>query len=285
MDLALARTFLAIAEVGSFVKAADQLYVTQSTVSARVKQLEALLGQQLFLRSKAGATLTAAGVKFRPFAEKMLQIWEQAQHEAGLPENFRAMLVIGVEFTLWQRLLVHWLPWMRNALPEVAIRAEVDNSQSLMRKLQDGIIDMAVTYTPLHRNEFTIDTLLAEELIMVSSNKKAFKPWDDGYIYVDWGAGFRAEHMETFPGYEASAIAVSYGPLALQHLLVNEGAAYLPRRIVRPMLEDGRLFEVPDMPVFSWPVYIVYADTSDEEQFAIARQGLHYIASQEDISS
>lgn len=127
MDLALARTFLAIAEVGNFVKAADQLYVAQSTVSARVKQLEALLGQQLFLRSKAGATLTAAGVKFRPFAEKMLQIWEQAQHEAGLPENFRAMLVIGVEFTLWQRLLVHWLPWMRNALPEVAIRAEVDN--------------------------------------------------------------------------------------------------------------------------------------------------------------
>ena len=75
MDINLARTFLAICEVGNFVKASERLYVTQSTVSTRVKLLEDMLGQPLFVRTKAGASLTAAGVQFRPFAEKLIQTW------------------------------------------------------------------------------------------------------------------------------------------------------------------------------------------------------------------
>ena len=58
MDIGLARTFLAIADAGNFVKAAERLNITQSTVSARVKLLESLLGQALFVRSKSGAQLT-----------------------------------------------------------------------------------------------------------------------------------------------------------------------------------------------------------------------------------
>ena len=282
MDLALARTFLTIAEVGNFVGAADQLYITQSTVSARVKLLEDLLGHRVFERSKAGATLTPAGIRFRPFAEKMLQLWEHAQHEAGLPEDFKAMLVVGVEFALWERLLVQWIPWMRRSLPDVAIRAEVNSAQSLMRQLQDGNIDLAVTYTPLHRNDFTIDTLMEEHLVLVSSSMETTRPWQEGYIYVDWGPGFRTNHMDAFPHYDVPIIAVSYGPVALQQILTNGGAAYLPRRFVRPMLEDGRLFEIPDAPVFIWPVYSVYAGESGDNRFNVALQGLHYVASIED---
>ncbi len=56
MDITLARTFLAICQTGNFVRASEQLYVTQSRVSARIKQLEDLLGQHLFIRTKAGAS-------------------------------------------------------------------------------------------------------------------------------------------------------------------------------------------------------------------------------------
>ena len=61
MDIDQARTFLAIVAHGTFLEAARRLHVTQSTVSARVQNLESELGAQLFVRNRAGATLTAAG--------------------------------------------------------------------------------------------------------------------------------------------------------------------------------------------------------------------------------
>ena len=54
MDVAAAKTFLAIVEAGNFVAAAQRLHVTQSTVSARIKTLESALGRELFIRNKAG---------------------------------------------------------------------------------------------------------------------------------------------------------------------------------------------------------------------------------------
>ena len=54
MDITLARTFLMVAETGSFIEAARRMNVTQSTVSARIKVLEGQLGRPLFERSKIG---------------------------------------------------------------------------------------------------------------------------------------------------------------------------------------------------------------------------------------
>ncbi len=65
MDVNLARTFLMVAETGSFIDAARKMNVTQSTVSARIKGLEDLLGRPLFRRSKTGATPTPAGEQFQ----------------------------------------------------------------------------------------------------------------------------------------------------------------------------------------------------------------------------
>ncbi|MFK5098316.1 LysR family transcriptional regulator, partial [Klebsiella pneumoniae] len=68
MDIQLARTFLMVAETGSFIEAGRRMNVTQSTVSARIKSLEELFGRPLFERSKSGATLTAAGDQFQKHA-------------------------------------------------------------------------------------------------------------------------------------------------------------------------------------------------------------------------
>ena len=59
MDLALLKTFLSVAESGSFAAASERLFVTQSAVSLRIQRLEDQLGKPLFLRSKAGAIIRA----------------------------------------------------------------------------------------------------------------------------------------------------------------------------------------------------------------------------------
>ena len=79
MDIELARTFLTIVETGSFVRAAERLNVTQTTVSARVRSLEDQLRRPVFVRNKSGSTLTPAGEQFQPFARTLVQVWERAR--------------------------------------------------------------------------------------------------------------------------------------------------------------------------------------------------------------
>jgi len=281
MDISLARTFLAICDVGNFVRAAEQIYVTQSTVSARIKLLEVLLGQPLFVRTKAGSSLTPAGARFKPFAENLVQTWEHARQDVGLPEDFTSLLTIGVEFTLWERLLVSWIPWIRKAIPDLALRAEAGTSAYLMRQLVDGLLELVVTYTPQQRSGMVIEELMEEELVFVSSDPTTKGPWERDYIYVDWGPEFRIEHMDAFPSQDTPIIAVNYGPLALQHIFLNGGSAYLPMRIIRPRIKDGTLHLIPEMPVFGRPVYVVHIQTEDDTRFETAIQGLRYVASLE----
>jgi DNA-binding transcriptional LysR family regulator len=73
MDIQLAQTFLDIVNTGSFVRAAKRLNVSQTTVSARVRLLESQLGRSLFVRNKAGASLTPAGEQFLRYAQVLVQ--------------------------------------------------------------------------------------------------------------------------------------------------------------------------------------------------------------------
>ena len=78
MNIAAIQTFLAIVETGSLARAASKLNVTQSTVTTRLKTLEATLGQKLINRSKTGATTTNAGLRLQRYAEAIAGSWRQA---------------------------------------------------------------------------------------------------------------------------------------------------------------------------------------------------------------
>lgn len=282
MNIDLARTFLEIVETGNFNKAAERLSVTQSTVSMRIKALEDEIGRPLFTRSKSGTELTAAGMQFRRYATTLVRVWEQARQEIALPPGFRTVLNVGGQFSLWDRLLVQWIPWMRTALPEVALRAEVGASDGLMRQLSEGLLDIGVMYSPQSRPGMSIEKLLEERLIMVSTQRRAVGEWDEDYVLVDWGPEFRAAHGQAFPDLKTPAVSVGLGALGLQHILSYGGTGYFPMRVVRGYLASGRLFAVTDAPEFRRPAYLVFAqDEGRAEWFHTALDGLRYVASLE----
>jgi DNA-binding transcriptional LysR family regulator len=100
MDIDLAKTFLQIARSGSFVAAAAQLHVTQTTVTARVQNLESQLGCALFVRNRAGAKLTSDGERFIAYATQLVQTWDAARRDLPLQGNEEETLRLGAEFTL-----------------------------------------------------------------------------------------------------------------------------------------------------------------------------------------
>ena len=282
MNIDLARTFLEIAETGNFNKAAERLHVTQSTVSMRINALEDELGRPLFARSKAGTELTAAGNQFRRYATTMVRVWEQARQELALPPGFRSVLTVGGQFSLWDRMLLRWVPWMRDAMPDVALRVEVGLSDGLMRQLSEGLIDVGVMYSPLSRPGLHTEKLLEERLVLVSTTPREMGQWDGDYIFVDWGPEFRAAHSQSFPDLSTPAISVGLGALGLQHILANGGFGYFPMRVVRPYLADNRLYQIAEAPEFRRPAFMVYPAADEQSDWLrTAVRGLRYVASLE----
>lgn len=258
MDTELARTFLTVVAAGNFVGAAERLHVTQSTVSARIHALEDHLGCTLFVRNKGGTTLTPAGRQFEKHASTLVRTVEQARHDVGVPRGFRASLTVGGRFGLWEQFLLRWIPLMREAAPDVSLRAEVGFEPDLMLGLVEGRLDIGVMYTPQSRPGLKVEILLEERLVLVSSNSAAPPEPSPGYVYIDWGPEFYARHAASFPNFIGPALTANIGWLGLQHVLAQGGSGYFPARLVRDHLEAGCLTHLKDAPVLSLPAYVVY---------------------------
>ncbi|HEY7383149.1 MAG TPA: LysR family transcriptional regulator [Beijerinckiaceae bacterium] len=278
MDIELARTFLAIVEAGSFVRAAERLNVTQTTVSARVRSLEDQLRRPVFIRNKSGATLTPAGEQFLRFAPTLVQVWERARQQLAVPPGRTAMVAVGAELSLWNPLLLNWMLWMRREASDLALRTEVDLPESLLRQVGDGVLDVAVLYAPRHWPGLKVELIMEERLVLASSNPRGSDVSDPDYVYVDWGEDFASHHGMSFPQFSNPGLFVGLGPLALDYVAEVGGAGYFRRRAVQPYLESGRLQLVRDAPEFTYPVYAVYADASDSEALRTALTGLRETA-------
>ncbi len=274
MDITLAKTFLEIARTGSFVAAAAQLNVTQTAVSARVHALEEQLGRRLFVRNKSGARLTQAGERFVRHATTLVQVWDRARLQVGLPQGRTDIASVGAEIGLWNPILADWLSYMHAEAPDIALRAEVDTPPRLLEKVQNGSLDMAVLYDPPTQGGATVVELLTEEkLVMVTSSPDGAAGTVERYIHVDWGSSFEASHQAAFPEFTSRGVSVSYGPLALIYLLRVGGTGYFRLSAVRPYLEDGQLHRVGGAPEFAYSVHMVYSARTESALVDRMRRG------------
>ena len=83
MDTELLKTFLEVSRTRHFGRAAEALYLTQSAVSFRIRQLENQLGVNLFTRHRNNIRLTPAGEKLLPYAETLMNTWQAARKEVA----------------------------------------------------------------------------------------------------------------------------------------------------------------------------------------------------------
>jgi molybdate transport repressor ModE-like protein len=276
MDINHARTFLEIADSGSFAAAAERLHITQTAVSARIRTLEELLGRRLFVRNKAGARLTPAGERLVRHATAMLQVWERARQQVALPPGRGDGVSVGGELSLWHPLLADWLISMHRECPEIALRAEVDNPASLLTRVQDGSLDLALLYNPPPRPDLVAELLYEEKLVLVTTSSEGNVNPDD-YVCVDWGQAFATNHRAAFPELSNPPVSISLGPLALTYILTVGGGGYFRLGTAQPFLKEGRLSRVKDAPEFSHSAYAVYAERSDNDVIHRVRQELRSV--------
>jgi DNA-binding transcriptional LysR family regulator len=183
------------------------------------------------------------------------------------------LLRLGAEAGLWNRVLDGWVPWMRAHADAIAVRCEIGLPDALTHNLLDGMLDLAVTYSPQSRPGLKVDLIAEEELVLLEAPRRDGKRATD-YIYVDWGDDFRRRHRMEFPDFPGPALFIGLGTLGFAQLLNSGGTGYFPRGLARRYIAAGRIREVAKAARFPLPIYAVYPSAGDSELLAPALRGL-----------
>ncbi|SLN51945.1 LysR family transcriptional regulator [Pseudooctadecabacter jejudonensis] len=286
MDIALLKTFLEVAATGSFVNAADRLFVTQSAVSLRVQRLEETLGKPLFTRSRAGAEMTPAGREFERYALSIIRVWEEARQQVAIPEGFDRSLTIGAQYSLWPRLGFGWIDALRQNMPDLSIRAELGMPDRLTRFLIEGVVQVGLLYMPQLRPGLEAEKVTDEDLVLVSTVPDVtLDTVGDSYVFVDWGPEFVGAHAQALPHLTNPGLTFALGAMAGEYIVNRQASAYLPARYVKRMIDGGKMHLVADAPRFPYPVWAVWRDDMDADLRQQASDLLVQVAHQVDDDS
>ena len=265
MDIAQIRTFIELASTRHFGKAAKSLFITQSTVSVRIRMLEEALGVKLLTRDRNNIQLTVAGTRFLPLAEQMLNTWSLAKQTTGLADESKVLLSIGAVFSLWDAGLKSVIFDFLLSQENLAVNLLAQTQEQLYRSLIEGSVDMCLMYEQPQVSGLESLSLGCLELILVSTHKNimaedAMNRQD--YVLVNWGTAFSVLHAKHFPNIPAPSIQVDFARLALDFLLEHNGSTYLPRSMIGPQLSNNILFPIEDAPSINREFFLVYKTSS-----------------------
>ena len=149
MELRQLKYFVKSAEYLNFSVAAKHLYITQSTLSQQIKQLEFELGFELFLRNSRHISLTEAGEEFLPFARKTIDDAEDAvQRLHDLQHVKVGTLRVGVTYSLSTVLTEGVISFMK-VFPGIKLEIYYKTVDELLTLLRDRKLDFILSYKPL----------------------------------------------------------------------------------------------------------------------------------------
>lgn len=267
MDIELLHTFLEVNRTRHFGKAANNLFLSQSTVSARINQLEETIGGPVFYRVRNDLQLTPIGRRLIAYAETILATWTRARQEVAIEEEIEELLVVGGVPTLWDISLNRWIVDIYEQYPTLALIGEVKNSESLLASLLSHTVDIAFLFECPQPRGIVIRELGPEPLVMVSSTKglSAGRAVAENYIHVDWGTEFANSHAKLFPQLPMPRLRLEQGRLARDFILGHGGSCYLALSMVADDIRRKRLYEV-EAPVIYRNSYALYHEASDKLQ-------------------
>jgi DNA-binding transcriptional LysR family regulator len=159
------RYFLAVAEECNFGRAARRLNLSQPSLSAQIKQLEGLVGVRLFLRGRAGASLTEAGRIFLPYARRMLHLREESVTTTlSVHTGIGLALRFGYSPFVHHSLVEEALKGYKELVPDSVIEPHSECSGLLVNMVAEGRLDAALVTMPVADKELFIHHTCTEKL-------------------------------------------------------------------------------------------------------------------------
>lgn len=251
-------TFLNLCETMSYTRTAQQLNITQPTVTQHIQHLEKIYQTPLFSYAHKELALTEKGKLLRRYAISMRANSEQIDKVMREPGKARASLNFGATLTIGEYTMPPILQKYLMAYPETDISMRVNNTRVLLEALQQGQIDFAVIEGNFDRQEYDSLFFMAESFIGVcaAGSPLAKRPVSLGeltsqrLILRERGSGTRnvletvlfAHNLNTcqFHG----LLEISNFQAIKEMVRSGFGVSFMYREAARDALERGRLAEI-----------------------------------------
>ncbi len=262
MDTELLKTFLEVSRTRHFGRAAEALYLTQSAVSFRIRQLENQLGVNLFTRHRNNIRLTTAGEKLLPYAETLMNTWQAARKEVAHTSRHNEFS-IGASASLWECMLNAWLGrlyQLQEPQSGLQFEARIAQRQSLVKQLHERQLDLLITTEAPKMDEFS-SQLLGHFTLALYCSSPARKKSELNYLRLEWGPDFQQHETGLIAADEVPVLKTSSAELARQQLSALNGCSWLP---VNWANEKGGLHTVADSATLSRPLYAIWLQNSDK---------------------
>ncbi|MEZ5659907.1 MAG: LysR family transcriptional regulator [Burkholderiaceae bacterium] len=257
MDLNLVRTFLEVCQTRHFGRAAEHLHLTGSAVSARIKTLEDQLGAPLFLRLRNGIELTPTAERLVTQFRSMMATWDQVRFLVSVESAPRPNLTLAASSGVWTCLDPGWVRQLTDAQPDLMLRLETHPAAEVLRRLQQGSVDLGITFEQLLSPEL-VSTQIGELRLTLMSDQadtSVAAALQGNYLHIDWSTSFNTRFQSAFPEFTTGRITVSNATIAANILAQLPAAAYLSGRIIDRLRASMALHPVPGAPEICIPVF------------------------------
>ena len=182
LNLKQLETFVTVAEKGSFTKAANALYMAQSTVSNHIQQLEESLGLILFVRDmKRNISLTPDGNRIYQFAKEILL--RCSELEETILENKKSQLIIGASTVPTESILPELIHKFIKTHPNCRVVVKNGDSDQIQRMLTDGEISIGFVGTSDNRQEIIYEKITEDRFVMITPNTPGYVKLHEQGVY------------------------------------------------------------------------------------------------------
>jgi len=201
MNLKDLKYLVALADTGHFGKAAGRTFVSQPTLSAQLKKLEDYLGVKLVERQPKNVQLTEVGKQVVVRARRMLN---ESDEIVALARNntdpFAGKLKMALIPTIGPYLLPRVMPKLRKALPQLSLMLYEYQTESLLKRLRDGEIDLGLMALPADSGRHRVARALRRGLYGCAAERSPARRQIDHQ-----GSGFERAHIAASGGWPLSA--------------------------------------------------------------------------------
>ena len=273
MELRNLITFIHVAELGSFTKAAEQLGYSQSTISFQIKQLEDELGCLLFDRINHTISLTERGHELISYAHRVRALTDDFKEIISKEERLCGHIHIVAPDSVCEEMISAHYKDFHNKYPDISIRFSTGDTGDMLSMLDHNEADVIIT---LDQRLYNKDYVIAKEeklpmhFVAASSsryrNVKNLSIKDiinEPFVLTEYGQGYRRifdvelakRSLEITP-----VLEIGRTDIITSVLMENDMISYLPDFVTEDLISSGKLcyLDVCDMNIDIWKQLIYH---------------------------
>ncbi|MBR2067639.1 MAG: LysR family transcriptional regulator [Solobacterium sp.] len=236
-------TFLAVISYGNITTAANNLYVSQSTVSSRLQSLEEELGAKLIVRNKGhrNIELTSYGNRFVHIAEQWAALYKDTQ-AIRFAENIQTLTIASVD-AINNYTLMSLFEYLVKEYPNLKLKIQTHHSNEINHLVESRVADIGFVFSNINYPSVIAKPVFRELMYLVCQKDSDYyegmkcSELDlEKEVYLNWGGDYLHWHMREFGDGHYPLITVNTGNMLGHYLHEKNRWAIAPMSVVQSML-------------------------------------------------